>query len=174
MRNSNANLIFLFLLSFPKSKHTEFHPRETWKTNLSQVFLDFVQFSKHLMGIGVRPETNLRKEKPPFPATFWILNSMQAGARKLRKCCKSAIALCANSKKGLIRQIAHLTLLPSIRWVLTQYRQVTTRNAKCWPNTTKYNCTVFPLAIVKVAKVRYIFCFAHQFIPAQKSVVNFR
>ena len=70
MRKSNANLIFLFLLSFPKSKHTELHSRETWKTNLSQVFLDFVQFSKHLMGIGVRPETNLRKEKPPFPATF--------------------------------------------------------------------------------------------------------
>ena len=93
---------FCFCYLFLKANTLSYIREKLGKTNLSQVFLDFVQFSKHLMGIGVRPETNLRKEKPPFPATFWILNSMQAGARKLRKCCKSAIALYAylNIAKG--------------------------------------------------------------------------
>ena len=75
---------FCFCYLFLKANTLSYIREKLGETNLSQVFLDFVQFSKHLMGIGVRPETNLRKEKPPFPATFWILNSMQAGARKLK------------------------------------------------------------------------------------------
>ena len=54
---------------FLKAK-TGLSSRETWKEQFKPGFPRLCTVSEHLMGIGVRPETNLRKAKRPLPATF--------------------------------------------------------------------------------------------------------
>ena len=66
MRKSNANLIFLFLLSFPKSKHTELHSRETWRDQFKPGFPRLCTVFKTSHGNWSQTWDEFKKRKAAF------------------------------------------------------------------------------------------------------------